>query len=455
VSEAIAAGRFVDLENGIIRREIFFNEDIYKRELEQIFARAWLFVGHESQVPNPGDFVLSKMGEESVILTRDSGGGLHVLLNTCRHRGMMVCRYDQGNTKTFYCPFHGWAYSTDGNLVDTPGALLGVPRYDTAYHGKLDKSQWGLVRARMHNYKGSVWATWDESAPAFLDYMGDMTLWLDELFDYRDGRPAGAEVLCGIQKWRIPCNWKFIAENFIGDMYHNTSHVSVERAKIGPSGSGGDRHGFKADYFDDRRLLSFPALGHGARGSLSDQDMPLPQYDDPLVDEYFKEVWEKRRKHFAGRQFVGGNGGAVFPNMVFHCGNPRTIGMAHPLGPMQTEMWRWYLVDRDAPQPVKDTLRRHFLRYSGPGGMTEQDDMENWNLAAAASKGVIAQRYPFNYQQGIGFVEPAKGVRGGVVTEGLINEENIRTFYRRWAELMDLEQWPAAAPQEKRGNGGG
>jgi len=376
-----------------------------------------------------------------------------VLLNTCRHRGMAVCRYDLGNTKNFYCPFHGWTYSVDGSLVTAPGGLLGVPHYETAYHGKLDKSQWGLIPARTHNYKGSIWATWDDKAPAFTDYLGGMSIWLDELLDYRDGRPGGAEVLGGIQKWRIPCNWKFIAENFIGDMYHSTSHVSVERVKIGPAGTGGDRHGFKKDYTQDRRLVSFPALGHGARGNLSEQDMPLPQYDDPEVDAYFQNVWEQRRKHFAGRKFAGGNGGAIFPNMVFHCGSPRTIGIVHPVSPTEVEMWRWYLVDRDAPQNVKDLLRRHYSRYSGPAGMTEQDDMENWNSAAAASRGVIARRYPYNYQQGLGYVGPSTELHGAIVTEGSVNEENIRTFYRRWAELMDSSEWPVSAGKEIRDGG--
>jgi len=81
--------------------------------------------------------------------------------------------------------------------------------------------------------------------------------------------------------------------------------------------------------------------------------------------------------------------------------------------------------------------------------MTEQDDMENWTMAAAASKGVIARRYPYNYQQGMGFVETAQGLRGAVATDGFINEENIRSFYRRWTELMDAKEWPDAVPQEK------
>ena len=128
----------VDVDKGIISREIFVNEEIYRRELEQVFARAWLFVGHESQIPAPGDFITSFMGEESVILCRDRGGRIHVFLNSCRHRGMKVCRYDGGNTSEFMCPYHGWSYATHG-------ALVGVPFAKDAYGGELDRTQWGLV----------------------------------------------------------------------------------------------------------------------------------------------------------------------------------------------------------------------------------------------------------------------------------------------------------------------
>ncbi len=115
-----AITNLVDLKHGVISREIFVSEDIYQQELEQLFARAWLFVGHESQVPKPGDYFVSCMGEESVILTRDSQQRIHVFLNTCRHRGMKVCRYDEGNTAVFTCPYHGWSYATDGRLVGVP-----------------------------------------------------------------------------------------------------------------------------------------------------------------------------------------------------------------------------------------------------------------------------------------------------------------------------------------------
>ena len=151
----------VDLQSGRISREIFVNEEIYAEELERIFARTWLFVGHETQIPNPGDFTVSGMGEESVILCRDRAGEVHVFLNSCRHRGMKVCRYDEGNAAVLTCPYHGWSYSPDGKLV-------GVPYFREAYHSTLDRPQWGLVEvAQLCRYKGTVWASWDPAAPSF------------------------------------------------------------------------------------------------------------------------------------------------------------------------------------------------------------------------------------------------------------------------------------------------
>ena len=193
----------VDVDRGIISREIFVNEEIYRQEQEQVFARAWLFVGHASQIPNPGDFFVSSMGEESVILCRDRTGRIRVFLNSCRHRGMKVCRYDEGNTVEFMCPYHGWSYATDG-------ALVGVPFLTDAYGAQLDRSQWGLIEvAQLENYKGAIWATWDAAAPSFLEYIGGYKLYLDLLLDAWDGREGGTEVIGGVHKWLIPCNWKF------------------------------------------------------------------------------------------------------------------------------------------------------------------------------------------------------------------------------------------------------
>ncbi|MBO0709835.1 MAG: aromatic ring-hydroxylating dioxygenase subunit alpha [Acetobacteraceae bacterium] len=436
----------VDTQRGEVSREIFVNDAIYQEELERVFARSWLFVGHESQIPNPGDYFVSGMGEESVVLCRDRAGAVRVFLNSCRHRGMKVCRYDEGNTTVFTCPYHGWSYGTDGRL-------LGVPYFREAYRSELDRSQWGLIEvAQLALHKGTIWATWDSTAPPFAEYMGSFLRYLDLVVDGWDGREAQAEVLGGVQKWLIPCNWKFPAENFSGDTYHNISHRSVDLVGIGPSGSG--RRDTQERQIGRRLHVCAPDRGHQTILYLLPSDRPTPPayQHSPAVAEYFRECEARKRERRGDIARLVGAPGEVFPNTALHPRQPRTIAVWHPRGPHQTEVWRWYLVDRDAPAEVKSFLRDYYIRYTGPAGLTEQDDMENWNYAHAASRGTIARRYPYNYAQGLGYaVEDYEwdGLRipGQIVdiTEAQSSEEPMRNLYRRWAEFMEAPDWDALA----------
>lgn len=436
----------VDTERGEVSREIFVNEAIYQEEQERVFARAWLFIGHESQIPNPGDYFVSSMGEESVVLCRDRAGAVRVFLNSCRHRGMKVCRYDEGNTTVFTCPYHGWSYGTDGRL-------LGVPYYREAYRSALDRSQWGLIEVpQLALHKGTVWATWDKTAPPFAEYMGDFLLYLDLVVDGWDGREAEAEVLGGVQKWLIPCNWKFPAENFSGDTYHNISHRSVDLVGIGPSGTG--RRDMQERQIGKRLHVCMPDRGHQTILYLLPSDRPTPPayQHSPAVAGYFRECEARKRERRGDLARLVGAPGEVFPNAALHPRQPRTIAVWHPRGPHQTEVWRWYLVDRDAPAEVKSFLRDYYIRYTGPAGLTEQDDMENWNYAHAASRGTIARRYPYNYAQGLGhavrdYEWDGLRIPGQVVdiTEAQSSEEPMRNLYRRWAAFMEAPDWDALA----------
>ena len=359
---------------------------------------------------------------------------------------MRVCRYDEGTTPVFTCPYHGWSYGTDGKLV-------GVPYFREAYHEKLDKSQWGLIEVpQLCLYKGTVWATWDPMAPPFLEYLGDFARYLDLTLDGWDGSEGGTEILGGIQKWLIPCNWKFPAENFCGDSYHNISHRSVDLVGIGPSGSG--RRDMREREMARRLHVAFYERGHQTGVYVLPRETPTPPsyQHSSVVSEYFAHCDEERRKKRGQWARVIGSPGEIFPNTALHPRQPRTIAVWHPRGPHQTEVWRWYLVDSAAPPEVKDFLRDYYIRYSGPAGMTEQDDMENWNYAHAASRGTIARRYPYSYEQGLGFETEQYEWQGlhmpGMVmdiTEAKSSEHNLRNLYRRWAEFMEADSWDELA----------
>ncbi len=425
----------IDLDHGLISRDIFVSPDLFRDELEKLFTRAWLFVGHESQIPNPGDFFVSRMGSESVILCRDQAGEVHVFLNSCRHRGMKVCRYEQGNTSLFVCPYHSWSYTTDGKLQ-------GVPLYRVLYDGTLNRDEWSLIEvAKLARYKGTVWASWDPDAPEFLAYLGDAVDHLDQVLDCRDGRPGGSEVI-GIHKWILPANWKFAAENFLGDTYHNPSHRSVDMIGIGPSAQRGAKGRRDNEYEGGQHVwVSFPA-GHGVHSVMTREN---PEYGGsyqqyPEVDEYFRQCFEDRKRRLGAHARLLPFTGTIFPNASYHGRQPRGICVWHPHGTTETEAWRFFLVDADAPAAVKDVLRRFYMRYSGPAGMTEQDDMENWLYATTASQGPIARRHPFNYQQSIGAYRHGDPLPGDVATQ--MTEQNARNYYRVWRAYLEGDPWP-------------
>src|SRR5438105_6584457 len=181
----------VDASKGTVDRRIFSDPEIYQAELEHIFARAWNFMAHDSQRPNAGDFFLTYIGEDRVIVVRDKNGDPQVLLNTCRHRGNAVCRAEEGHATSFMCTYHGWTY-------DLQGKLVGVPGFKDYYHEDLDREAWGLVSAaQVDTYKHFIFATLDTEAPALPEYLGEVgRLGLDLLAERGD-----MAIVPGVQKY--------------------------------------------------------------------------------------------------------------------------------------------------------------------------------------------------------------------------------------------------------------
>ena len=209
--------RWFDVETGVLDRRIFSDAEIYQQELQRIFARAWNFVCHESQLPQSGSFFMNYIGEDQVIAVRDRAGKVQVLLNSCSHRGNSVCRAEQGRTNSFLCSYHGWNYDLDGRLIAMPGQ-------ETFYGDGFDKSQWGLGKAaHVASYRGFVFATLDPTAPPLEDYLG----WVGRLGIDMLASRGDLEVQDGIHKNRLKCNWKLAVDNLY-DWYHvKVSHGSA------------------------------------------------------------------------------------------------------------------------------------------------------------------------------------------------------------------------------------
>ena len=127
----------VDHEHGLVSRQVYCDREIYDQEQRKIFEHCWLYLGHESQLPRPGNFFTSYMGENPVLVTRIHDGSLRGFLNSCPHRGMRVCRADTGSANSFTCAYHGWTFNNEGKLI-------GVPMDRELYQGGLDRQSWGL-----------------------------------------------------------------------------------------------------------------------------------------------------------------------------------------------------------------------------------------------------------------------------------------------------------------------
>ncbi|MSQ32583.1 MAG: aromatic ring-hydroxylating dioxygenase subunit alpha [Dehalococcoidia bacterium] len=426
--------RLMDPKNGYLDRSIFSDSDLYQQELEQVFGRCWLFIGHESQVAKPNDFVANYMGEDPILLTRDSKGKLHSFLNMCRHRGNRICRADAGNAPSFMCTYHGWTFATDGKLV-------GVPGYKEAYFEELDRSQWGLVEAaQISSYKGLVFATWDKQAPSLEDYLGDAAWYLDLVVDRREG---GTELLDGVHKWVLAANWKFGADNFGGDDYHfPITHGSV--LQVNPNVRFGRINA------DSNRVTVNSGNGHNILGRYIG-NQPANQFFSAYANmaQYYQSTLPETEQRLGAIRARQGNLGiaTIFPNFTWHIGP--MVRIWQPRGAAKMEVWSYCIVDKKTPEDVRDSMRRNLIRSFGPGGATEHDDMNNWIQCTSTSLSSIERKTPMVITMGLGHETRSELIPG--VISANVSETNQRAFYSRWLEMMNAPSWDqiTVAPKTK------
>ena len=431
---AIAARKWVDAETGLLDRSVFSDEQIYQGELEKVFGRAWLFIGHESLIPNPNDFFLSYMGEDPVILTRDSKGGIHAFLNMCRHRGNRVVRADDGNAKNFMCTYHGWTFSNEGKLVSVPGL-------QEAYYGELDVENLGLVSvAQLDTYAGHVYATWAEDAPTLEAYLGNARWYMDTQYNRSD---SGIQFL-GPIKWTLPSNWKVGVDNASIDHYHGlTTHMSSYIVQEVFKGAQQQQMRVAALRFKNPRRNVATGNGHGLGATIADQFQVMKATDrrngegDRAMayrlskrDEAIRRLGEFRATRLSA-------GGSVFPNHFLGS------NISHPRGPLASEVWAFVHFDKDTPQAMVDDIRRQCSQNGAnhPAGTHAQDDMDNWRNVTEGGRSAVARGTMQDLSMGLKQDAPNPDYPGVLVSPAGIAETGQRGYYARWQEFMNAESW--------------
>jgi phenylpropionate dioxygenase-like ring-hydroxylating dioxygenase large terminal subunit len=417
-----------------VTRDLYSDRGVFERELTSVFAKCWLLVGFESEIPRPGDYVTRRLGADPVVVTRDESGEIHVLHNSCTHRGTQVCKATFGNSANFRCGYHGWTFGNDGALRGVPGRLQ-------VYGRGLDMKALGLRSARVGTVQGLIFATFDAEAPSLDDYLGDFRWYLDRVFGFF---PGGMEVYGGAHRVMVRGNWKIHAENFGGDGYHlRVAHKTM--FELGVMGTqAGDVKGF---------CVSSPE-GHALRAQYVDDESlagVIFGYPDDLLEGARAQDLPDAVPFRAASSVIHGT---LFPNMPLITTAPVQFGtdatgqtaftqvrVLTPVDQHTHEVTYWTLVPTDAPEEWKQRSYLYSIRQHGASSFFEADDLENFRRIDAGLGLVASEGVPLNYDLGVGMPEAGDPPFAGpcTVLSQDFSEANQRNFYRRYLELLNVK----------------
>lgn len=439
--------RLVKWRQGEISPSIYFDEDVQTLEQERIWNVGWIPVGHADMVRNPGEYVTNYMGDVPIIISKGTDGIIRALVNRCRHRGNKVCLFDRGETHSFTCSYHGWTYGLDGSLVS-------VPRQKDLYSESFDRKNWGLEEIRLANFHGLLFASLDKDAAPFEDWLGEDTRWWLETFVL--GVPVGGlEMLPGWHRCRVPGNWKLMAENFIGDNYHvalthaswlHTARALREQGSEMPMITSPLPLRTKGPTFEVTAGYGKGCpMGLGALRPYSDamfeRDLDEAKKLGKNVVEWFLDRQDRMKKALVGIDpppygFVNG---LLFPNLgLMGYISPfigRHLMVFHPSGTTEHEVWQWTMVEREAPEIVKEIAVERVYQGQAMAGVIAPDDVENFERVVEAMKAKRTWKLPLNFEVHLNDDhDQLPGIPGNVSKEP--SEVNQREFYRFWLELM-------------------
>jgi ethylbenzene dioxygenase subunit alpha len=355
---------------------------------------------------------------------------IRAFLNACMHRGNKVCHAEWGSTRAFTCSYHGWSYATDGSLAAVP--------LEKEIYGELDRGPLALHPvAQVDSYKGLVFGTFAADGPSLREYLGDITWYIDIL---TDASPGGIALIGTPFRVEIPGNWKLPVENAIGDGYHVTwAHagamsVLVARAMENASVLG---IGMNNSAFDPSTSVELVVGPHTVLSGLDGQSGYIA-YDNPgpglaYLERNRPRVIERLGALRGGKMYGSEMHIGIFPNVQIIQGL-NFIRVIHPKGPGKFEVWTYGMVERDAPQEVKDIVRFHIEKTFGPAGMLEGDDGD-FVEAITHSAGGYATRHVNGYL-GMGAGRTISWDGPGEASPGIVNEHCQRAFYRQWERAM-------------------
>lgn len=420
-----------------IHRRLYTDPAIFELEMERIFGVAWLFVGHESQVRNPGDYFLTQVGRKAMVVTRDDTGKLRVLHNQCAHRGAMVVASDCGHAKEFQCVYHGWTYHLDGRLKAVP-LNHGYPQdFDT----KNPKTSMTQV-PRVESYRGFIFISQAEDGQSLTDYLGHMATSIDDMIDRA---PDGEiEMAGGVFRHAYNANWKLYLENLC-DAAHPwfTHRSSIDAAQqqsddVYSDGTGEiairqmRQNGAPYSFWENQVGIWTYPNGHSYLGDYHDDKKLVASMEDPLFREYIGILEARKGKDEVKRILeVRRWNSNLYPNLSF-MSQFQQLRVVHPISVNRTVVNTYCFKLKGAPEQMFRNTISFANIVNGTGSLVLTDDLEIYNRIGIGLHSDGAEWI----EVGRGYHSDVRDEFGGLKGKNSTSEVYIRNMFEAWRGYM-------------------
>jgi fatty-acyl-CoA synthase len=399
-----------------VHGSLYSSESIFLEELNKIWYRSWVYVGHVSEVPKPNDFVMKSIGPQAVIMTRDRDGKVHLLHNRCAHRGNQVCLLDKGNAGSFTCPYHGWTFANDGKLRGYP--------FSSGYEG-VDRDQLGLGKVtRVGVYQGFVFGSLASEGPTLEEYLGGAREALDRLV--RTSPEGELDLTAGFLKHKAQANWKFLVENETDGYHPQFVHASI--FDVAKSGIG--------DLYSSASTAVSRDLGNGhtendLRPEFRRIGKPMGWFGTTAsrLPEYVAKMHAAYGEKQANEIMIDGTPHVmIFPNLFIA---EIQIFVIQPLSVNQTVQHVTALQFKGAPD-LNRRLRQQTMGSVGPAGFLLADDSEMYERT---QRGVQSRNPEWNFL-GRGLHRERRDADGFLIGDAT-DEVPSRGIWRHYRSMME------------------
>ena len=398
-----------------VNRKAMVDPDVFARERELIFDHSWLYIGHETELRKPNDFRTRTVAGRPLIFARDAAGQVRVWVNSCPHRGAMLCREPQGNTRFMTCFYHGWSFSSAGELVSMP---------DDASYGEGFERPGLAAPSHVDSYRGFVFISFDPDIVDLRTYLAGSCEYIDLVADQSE---VGMAVLDGTHEYSARTNWKLLVENSYDGYHAASTHqryfqmVMAARGKLDPSAllqsraiDLGNGHAVAAGAAATSGLFGRPLSEAGAADRAARFAGMRATYGDAWVD-----------------RMEGARNLVIFPNLVLiDLVMGVVIRRIEPVSAGYLEVSAWHLAPPDESEELHRQRLDNFLTFWGPGGLATPDDVEALETCQRSYAG--AKELPWS-DISRGMSKPAPSAS---------DELQMRIWWRRWNELMTGESLP-------------